>query len=129
MHYILRIKDESERQLFVRRMLYIGIRRDWSRNSKILFVKRLQSGDAFIGSGMPKKIAGLDELDGDERRLCMENNWYGKMLFERLAKFQPPVDLQNTSLAQKMPALLHGLEITDDEVSAIEKLVRVRINI
>lgn len=110
-------------------MLYIGIRRDWSRNSKILFVKRLQSGDAFIGSGMPKKIAGLDELDGDERRLCMENNWYGKMLFERLAKFQPPVDLQNTSLAQKMPALLHGLEITDDEVSAIEKLVRVRINI
>lgn len=129
MHYILRIKDESERQLFVMRTLYIGIRRDWARNSRVLFVKRLHSGDAFIGSGTPKRIAELDELDDDERRLCMENNWYGKMVFEKLAKFQPPVDLQNTSLAEKMPALLHGLEITDDEISAIEKLVRIRINI
>jgi hypothetical protein len=122
--YILRIqKDELERQLFGRRSFYVGIRRDWSRGTRVLFVKK----DAFAGSGVVDQFVAMDALEEPERKLCLENNWYGKIVFEKLARFVPAVPVQDTSAAGQNPLALHGASISDSEALQIEESASARI--
>ena len=119
--YILRLqRDEHERQLYAKRSLYVGIRRDWGRGTQILFAKK----DAFVGSGIVDRVAGLDELDEDEKKLCLENNWYAKITFGKLVRFYPPVPVQDTPARDMNPLALHGAEV---DAPAIVALARARI--
>lgn len=127
--YVMRVKDEQqERMLYARQSLYVGIRRDWSTGSKILLVRKNSQGDSvIIGSATLEKIVELDALNNGEKKLCLENNWYGKMVFAMLARFLPAVHVSETPLAGRQPALLHGLVITEDELSKIESLAVSKI--
>jgi hypothetical protein len=125
--YIVRVKEEQERQLYFRHELYVGIRRDWAEGSKILFAKKAAAGEAFAGSGVFEKIVEADAMGEDERSRCIANNWYGRIVFTRLARFLPPVPLRDTPVAGRPVVLLHGLEITDDEAARIENLAASRI--
>ena len=125
--YALRVKEEQERMLYARRELYVGIRRDWSRGARILLVKKGASGDFVIASGVFEKIVELAAMDAGERQLCLENNWYGRMVFFTLARFLKPVEVSKTGLAGKPPALLNGLALPDDEAVAIEGAAGSRI--
>ena len=123
--YILRIqKDEQERQLFALRSLYVGIRRDWSRGTRVMFVRK---AGAFIGSGMIDRVAGLDDMGEEERKLCLENNWYGKIIFAKLARFHPAVPVQDTPASGINPLMLHGSAISPEEIARIEALARAKI--
>jgi hypothetical protein len=126
--YILRIsRDDLERQLYLRRSLYVGIRRDWSYGSKVLFVRKAGTADVFTGSGTIDRIVTVDELDKQERKTCLENNWYGKIFFSRLAKFHPPVMMQDTPASGINPLTLHGSTISPEEIARIEALARTKI--
>lgn len=125
--YAMRVKEDQERTLYVRRELYVGIRRDWSRGAKILLVKKNASGDLVIGSATLEKIVELGTMADEERQLCINNNWYGKMVFSMLARFLKPIAVSDTPLAGKPPALLHGLVLADDEFQAIEGMAGSRI--
>lgn len=129
MAYVVRVKEEQERVLYARQSLYVGIRRDWSSGSKILLVKKNSQGDSvvIIGSATLQKIIETDALDDAEKKTCIENNWYGKMVFAMLARFLPPVPVSETPLAGRPPALLHGLALTKDELSGIESLAASKI--
>ena len=119
--YILRLqRDEHERQLYAKRSLYVGIRRDWGRGTPILFAKK----DAFIGYGVIDRIDGLDELNEDEKKLCLENNWYAKIVFGRLVRFYPPVPVQDTPARGLNQLALHGAEA---DTPAIIALARAKI--
>ncbi len=120
--FCLRVKEEQERQLYVRRELYIGIRRDWARRTKILFVKKTLSGDIFIGSGILGSVVELAQMGEDEKRRCLENNWYGKLAFLTIARFTVPVS--ETALAGQPPAFLHGIAA---DVGAVEAFARSRL--
>ncbi|MGI0005543.1 MAG: hypothetical protein ACREAO_07405 [Nitrososphaera sp.] len=120
--FCLRVKEEQERQLHVRRELYIGIRRDWARGTKILFVKKTLSGDIFIGSGILGRVVELGQMGEDEKRRCLENNWYGKLAFLTIARFHVPVS--ETALAGQPPAFLHGIAV---DVGAVEALARGKL--
>ena len=120
--FCLRVRKEQERQLYLRRELYVGIRRDWSRGTKILFVKKTPAGDVAIGSGALYRIAELGEMGEEEKRRCLENNWYGRMSFSTIARFQVPVS--QTALAGQPPALMHGIAA---DVGAVEALARSRL--
>jgi hypothetical protein len=74
-----------------------------------------------------EKIIELDMMSNDEKKMCLENNYYGKMKFVFLARFLPAIQVSKTPLASKQPALLHGLTITEDELSEIENLVNSRL--
>jgi hypothetical protein len=121
--YILRIKDELERQLFASRSLYVSINRNWSPGTNILFVKK----DAFSGSGVIGQFIAMDDLQEPERKLCMENNWYGRIVFERLARFVPAIPVQDTHVAGQNPLALHGASITSSEALQIEGSAPARI--
>jgi hypothetical protein len=122
--YILRIqKDELERQLFGRRSFYVGIRRDWSRGTRVLFIKK----DAFICIGTVDRFVTADELEEPERKLCTENNWYGKIVFESLARFLPAVPVQDTPAAGHNPLALHGAAIPGSDALKIDESAQARI--
>jgi hypothetical protein len=122
--YILRIqRDELERQLFGRRAFYVNISRDWSRGTIVLFVKK----DSFICSGVIDRFVATDALEEWERKLCAENNWYGKILFARLARFVPAVPVQDTPAAGQNPLALHGASVSFHDAAKIEGMPAGRI--
>ena len=123
--YILRIhRDElEERLIFGRRVFYVSIRRDWSRDTKVLFVRK----DAFIGSGMIDRFIGINELEELEKELFLENNWYGKIIFAMLTRFVPCVLVQGTPVAGQNPLSLHGASIAGPDILQIERLAPARI--
>ena len=126
--YIIRItRDDIEKQLHARRSIYVGIRRDWSRGAKILFVRKAGSDDAFIGSGVVDKIVVANGLAEEERKLCLENNWYGKLMFARLARFRPAVPIKDTPAAGENPLVLHGAIVSSANFSEIEKHARAKV--
>lgn len=126
--YILRIsRDDMEKQLYARRSLYIGIRRDWARGSRALFVRKAGSDDVFIGSGVIDKIIIAGELAEEERKFCLENNWYGKLVFATLARFHPAVPVKDTPAAGENPLVLHGAIVSGANFSEIVKHARAKV--
>jgi hypothetical protein len=116
----VRVKGEQERMLYASQSLYVSIRRGWSAGSRIVLIRRGLQGDSVIGSASLQKIVELDAMDNDEKKLCTENNWYGRMVFSMLARYLVAVPIAETPLAGRPSALLHGLAISEAEFSEIE---------
>lgn len=123
--YVLRIyrDDLEERRLLGRRVFYVGVRRDWTRGTKVLFVKK----DMFISSGVIGGFAGTDEMEEPEKKMCLENNWYGRIALASLARFVPSVPVQGTPAAGLNPLALHGATMPGSDVLQIEKSAAARI--
>lgn len=111
--FALRIRESQERQLRTNHTLYVGIRRDWSFGSKIALVKKGPSGDFVIAVGTVERVTETDGMEGDEKKQCIKNNWYGKIVFSQVARLYPPVSVSATELAPVQPALLHGQIVSD----------------
>lgn len=122
--YIFKIqKDDTEIQLYVQRILYVSIKRDWLPNTKLLFVKKA----AFIGSGIIDRFVSLGELGEEEKKICFQNNCYGRIEFARLVRFYPAVAVVDTSIASKNILGLHGASLPPSIALQIEKLARGRL--
>jgi hypothetical protein len=122
--YILRIqRDELERQLYGQRILYVSIKRDWLRSTKLLFVRKA----AFIGSGIIDRFVSLGELREEEKKACLESNCYGKIEFAKLARFYPAVAVEDTPLADQNTLGLHGASLPRSDALQIERLARARL--
>ncbi|HZB00032.1 MAG TPA: hypothetical protein VE308_03300 [Nitrososphaera sp.] len=122
--YILRIqRDELERQLYSQRILYVSIKRDWLRNTKLLFMRKA----VFIGSGIIEGFVSLDELREDEKKICLENNCYGKIEFAKLVRFYPTVAVEDTPVAGQNTIGLHGASLLRSDALQIERLARIRL--
>jgi hypothetical protein len=122
--YILRIqRDELERQLYSQRILYVSIKRDWLRNTKLLFMRKA----VFIGSGIIEGFISLDELREDEKKICLENNCYGKIEFAKLVRFYPTVAVEDTPVAGQNTIGLHGASLLRSDALQIERLARTRL--
>jgi hypothetical protein len=122
--YILKIqKDDVEIQLYVQRVLYVSIKRDWLPNTKLLFVKRV----AFIGSGIIDRFVSLRELGEDEKKIYFQNNCYGRIEFDTLVRFYPAVAVADTSIASQNILSLHGASISRSTALQIDQLARARL--
>jgi len=122
--YIFKIhKDDIELQLYVQRILYVSIKRDWLPNTKLLFVKKA----AFIGSGIIDRFVSLGELGEEEKKICFQNNCYGRIEFATLVRFYPAVAVVDTSIASQNILGLHGASLPPSIAHQIEKLARARL--
>ena len=122
--YIFKIlKDDIEIQLYVQRILYVSIKRDWLPNTKLLFVKKA----AFIGSGIIDRFVSFGELGEEEKNICFQNNCYGRIEFARLVRFYPAVAVVDTSIAGQNILGLHGASLPPSIAHQIEKLARARL--
>jgi hypothetical protein len=122
--YILRIqRDELERQLYGQRQIYVSIKRDWLHATSLLFIRKT----AFIGSGIIDRFVSIGELREDEKKICLENNYYGKIEFAKLVRFYPAVAVKDTCVARHNSLGLHGARLPCSDALQIERLARVRI--
>lgn len=122
--YIIRIKsDDLERQLYGQRILYVSIKRNWVRNTNLLFIKKA----AFIGSGTIDRFISLSELKEDEKKICLENNYYGKIEFTKLKRFYPALAVGDTPIQGQNLLALHGASMPRSDALQIELLVQSRL--
>jgi hypothetical protein len=122
--YILRLKkDELKTQLFGQRTVYVGVSRDWSHGTLVLFISK----DLFIGSGLIDRFVAIDFLEDCEKKDCLKNNWYGKIVFARLSRFVPGVPVLSTLAAGQKPLALHGSSIAEIDALQIEEFAAARI--
>jgi hypothetical protein len=123
--FIIRLNtNEAERILFARKWLYVGVSRDWSKGSRVLFVRKAES---FLGSGAIGDVRSIEGLELKERELCLEKNWSYKIYFEGLARFEPPIPIKETPVASQNPMSLHGSELTEEIISKVEQQAITRI--
>jgi hypothetical protein len=123
--FVLRIgSEEAEKAVFVKRMLYVGLNRDWKAGSPVLFSRK---SDSILGSGIISTIKQLDELETSDRVLCLQRNWSSKLLFASLARFLPPVPISATPLATQSPMSLHGSKVSGEIAARIDDLASVKI--
>ena len=122
--YILRIqRDELERQLYGQRIVYVSIKRDWLHTTSLLFIRKF----AFIGSGIIDRFVPVDELGENEKKICLENNYYGKIEFAKLVRFYPAVAVEDTCVAGHNSLGLHGASLPCSAALQIERLARARL--
>ncbi len=131
MNYIMRIaNDEFESSVFSRRAYYTAMRRRWSKGTKILFVKKGESGDTFIGYAVVDRAIGIDKMDMNDKKICLDNGWSSKVIFSRLIRLEPPIPVKSTMVGRwpQKGALLHGASISDDDLKVIIDSAIAKIN-
>jgi hypothetical protein len=69
----------------------------------------------------------LDALREDEKKLCLENNCYGKIEFAKLVRFYPALAVEDTPVGEQNPLALHGASLPASDALEIDRLVRSRL--
>jgi len=129
-NYILRIaNDEWIKTVYDNRVYYTSIRRRFDSNTNILFANKVYSGDSLIGYGIIDYVLELEDLDDRERKFCLMNNWLRKIVFKNIIKFESPLAIKDTELANwpQKGALLHGAPISDEQLRYIIDLSKIKI--
>jgi hypothetical protein len=112
--YILRIaRKDWLKQVFELTRYYTGLARKWQHGLTILFVYRTSEGDAFVGYGVIKEVLSFDELSESEQEICKEHGWKYVLDFAYVVKFNQPVLVKETSLAESKlrGKFLHGVRL------------------
>ena len=128
--FIVRItRNDVLNKIYGERIYFAELRREWSKGMKLIFMKKTSDADyCFIGSGIIDGVTHPDKLSGPEKILCIKNNCYRKIIFGRLARFYPGINVkQPRSGAGKILALLHGMRLAASDIATIENLAVVSI--
>ena len=130
-NYIVKISNPAHaNQIFWKRVYYPKLRRNWIRESKLIFITKRNSDDVFIGLGKIKANYDLSVLDHNEREICIQNNIHSKIIFDTMIRFFPVIivrDLKFISSDRIEGPSLDGAYLSDSEVTNIEKSTKVKI--
>ena len=130
-NYIVKISNPAyANQIFWKRVYYPKLRRNWIRESKLIFITKRNSDDVFIGLGKIKANYDLSVLDHNEREICIQNNIHSKIIFDTMIRFFPVIivrDLKFISSDRIEGPSLDGAYLSDSEVTNIEKSTKVKI--
>lgn len=129
-NYILRIpNDDLEKYVFALKSYYVGIRREWKPNAKVLLIKKIELGDAFLGYAVIKNVTDLEEMSGEEKKMCINKNWSKKLSLAKVVRFEPPVLLKDTLVSRwsQKGALLHCTPISESYTESIAKIAGIKI--
>jgi hypothetical protein len=120
--YILRISTEEwVEQVFDLAIYYTGFRRKWRPGQTIMFVHKIDVGDAVIGYGVIENIYERDELSEEERHECEKHGWMKALEFKYVLKFDKPLPIKETVLKDRKVhgRYLHGLSLNKQQLSSI----------
>jgi len=120
--YILRIStDEWLEQVYRLKKYYSGVMRGWKRGTVILFAKKAEAGDSFIGYGVVDKVEMLWEMTPEEEEYSREHGWRCALGFNALLKFDKPYPIDESILRddRRKGRYLHGARLSEEEVDEI----------
>jgi hypothetical protein len=130
-NYIVKISNPAcTNQIFWKRVYYPKLRRSWIGGSKLIFTTKRNSEDLFVGIGKIKAKYDLSVLDHNERKICIQNNFHSKIIFDKMVRFIPPIitrDVKFISLDRMEGPSLDGTYLSDSEISSIEGLAKIMI--
>jgi hypothetical protein len=131
-NYIVKISRAGlVNQIYWSRVYYTKLRRDWAKESKIVFItKTWDSDEAFVGLGKIKMIYELSALDTEESKDYIKNSYYSKIEFGTMVRFLPAIVTRRkefSSFSTTKRPLLDGAYLSDSEVSMIELLAKIAI--
>jgi len=124
--YILRIsQDKWEEQVYRLSKYYSGIIRKWTVGTPILFVKKTDIGDSFIGYGITDRIEMPWELSPEEEKYVKDHGWRCALSFEPIIKFSTPLPIKDTFLAddKRKGKFLHGIIVKKSQINEVIKAV------
>jgi hypothetical protein len=122
--YILRIVgEELVDHVFDMAIYYTNLNRKWSSGQVILFVHKLEFGDAFIGYGVIERILEKDELCDQERIECERGGWKMAIEFKYVRKLERPLLVKETFLkdSKLRGRFFHGLQLDRVQVESLLK--------
>jgi len=97
--YILRIATkEWVNQVFNFAIYYTGAHRKWKTGQTIVFVHKIQQGDALVGYGEIGNVCAVEELSEEERSQCERWGWKKAIEFKYILKFEKPLLVKQTFL-------------------------------
>jgi len=120
--YILRItKDEWVRQVFDRKRYYAGVKRKWEPGLTILFARKAEKGDSFLGYGIIESVLKTEELSEKERAECKKYGWNRVINFKNIVKLDPPLPIKETVIKDVgvRGNRLHGFPLTSTQIQSI----------
>ncbi len=120
--YILRVSHEDwVEQIYEINKYYSGIIRNWRIGTPILLAKKTEVGDSFLGYGITSKVEMLWEMSPEEEHYCKENGWKVALSFKPLIRFENPLPIKMTPLAndKRKGFFLHGVLLPEDTVDTI----------
>ena len=121
--YCVRIKTEkSLKQTLDTGRYYTGLRRNWHRETKILFLMKTEKGDAIIGYGAPWGIDfEFQPVNALEGNYYDENNFYCCIVFRSIIKFTDPLLIKESALNtdKRKGMLWHGAKLHWEMVDAL----------
>ena len=123
--YILRIsKEEWLEQVFRLKRYYPGLMRRYKPGTPILFVKKADEGDSFVGYGAIDKIEMPWELPPEDEEYCRSNNWKCCITFrEDMMRWDRPLPIKESILNgdNRKGSYLHGIKLSTEHVNTILK--------
>lgn len=132
-NFILRItREDWLKRVFILKKYYPGVPRCWEKGGLVFFARKSEAGDSLIGYGVIEDFVRKDNLSDKERLECDIMNWKGAIIFKEIYKFEPPIPIKETFLAElKLKGkYLHGFQLTNDQVAEIlevaERISHVR---
>ena len=120
--YILRISTEEWiEQVFDLAIYYTGFRRKWRPGQTIMFVHKIEVGDAVIGYGVIENVYKRNELSEEERHECEKHGWTKALEFKYVLKFDKPLPIKETVLKNLKVhgRYLHGLSLSKQQLGSI----------
>lgn len=127
--YVLRIVgEELAEHVFDLAIYYSNLNRKWSSGQIILFVHKLELGDAFVGYGVIERILEKDELCDQERVECERGGWKMAIEFKYVRRLERPLLVKETFLkdSKLRGRLLHGLPLDRVQLDSLFKRAGVR---
>jgi hypothetical protein len=127
--YVLRIVgEELAAHVFDLAIYYSNLNRKWSSGQIILFVHKLELGDAFVGYGVIERILEKDELCDQERVECERGGWKMAIEFKYVRRLERPLLVKETFLkdSKLRGRLLHGLPLDRVQLESLFKRAGVR---
>ncbi len=120
--YILRIsRDEWLEQVFNIGKYYTGLIRDYRRGTPILFAKKAEKGDSFVGYGIVDKVEMLWEMPPEEEEYSRGNGWKCSLTLRGLMRFARPFPIKESVLREdrRRGSFLNGIRLGEDQIDSI----------
>lgn len=131
-NFILRItKEEWLRRVFGIKRYYPGVPRIWEKDGIVFFARKSEVGDSLIGYGIIEEFVKRDNLSDKEKLECEIMNWRGAIIFKEMYKFEPPIPIKKTPLAnlKVKGKYLHGFQLTEAQAAEILEIAEKISNI
>jgi len=120
--YILRItKIEWVKRVFSLKRYYAGVKRKWEPGLTILFARKAEKGDSFLGYGIIGSVLKTEELSEEERAECKKYGWNRVINFKDVIKFDSPLPIKETVMKDVgvRGNRLHGYRLTSAQIQSI----------